>query len=1057
MKNESKKIIAGAIILVLAVAIFTNVNINNLFNVKMQATTDTSWDLWQTQNLPDGNKGSSSATLFRNQFTDAAQKEICIDADIGTIWLNDKEGTARSQQIVFKATMEAYLRSSSEAVINAPNGNFLGSGGGEAGKRSQYECNGLGGYYFEVYLNNALVYTMGKGGAGVVPLPASEGKILIERGPTDSAKLSNQEGYKWNGGNYGGIDPRYTNNEKGWHLPYSGKQSCGKSSGGWYANVANRQWMTASSASSGVWQKVWTDSVQMYVLGPQTGTLTIKLFTDYAYRADGSENWNTWGGWWYHAGPYQIATDTINLKSGKGSVEIVSANPVQKTDNPDLYKDTGSKTNPSTPSTMPSGGTAPETYPERIFQEGETVNLAVTTGYSGALTSGGTPIGWSLAVWDAKGNMVDINPSDTSSMVLSVPNNVNRQAYSFTVPKGSFIGGMLNEWTIMLINGFCENGIAYAFVVDTKEKLPGRATVLTDKPSYKSGDVVTVTMSAQATTASGPITSFRLEARYDDARTGTVRLTQSGISAWASGSTYKATYQFVENSQNRNLYLIANAVAGAYPGPTSLPLQISTTPKFINYKVNIMVLDINGKSPVSAALITIGGTSGASSKASGADGIASYFLEKGSYPIKISKSGYDDYTDILYVSGDMLETTQKYYIRAQTPSDGGGGDDGGENETPVTSVYAINVKVTNSITTNGVPGCQVVLGDFVKWADSTGLAIFDGSEKIPEGEQLLTVNDDLYEQYSQTISITSAITINVQLIPKEEIPSNESNELPVVIVDVPVIVTDTSEVPINGANVELSAADLSKSYTGITDSTGNAQISVPEGDYNVVVTKTGYYTGYGICIALTGMDTVQIKLLTESEATNETNINAPIQIIIYCTDTATKKAVSDVSVAIGTDTKKTDSRGNAQFYLARGTYTVKITRAGYVDKTQDVTVSKSQIFNIKLENAGKKKAPGFELLMFIAALGIALVLMKRKKRGGENMKLFENDKAFVLICVVGCIIMLVIGLIFLWFFMQNAMSFGVGCLTMVIPVVILVILAILAKKYLFGSKGGEKK
>lgn len=80
--------------------------------------------------------------------------------------------------------------------------------------------------------------------------------------------------------------------------------------------------------------------------------------------------------------------------------------------------------------------------------------------------------------------------------------------------------------------------------------------------------------------------------------------------------------------------------------------------------------------------------------------------------------------------------------------------------------------------------------------------------------------------------------------------------------------------------------------------------------------------------------------------------------------------------------------------------------------------------------------------------------MIRCLRKNEAICLRKNNEAFILVCIVAFIIMLVIGAIFFYLILTNLVDIGIGCLTLTIPLAILVVLAILAKKHLFG---GDKK
>ncbi len=73
----------------------------------------------------------------------------------------------------------------------------------------------------------------------------------------------------------------------------------------------------------------------------------------------------------------------------------------------------------------------------------------------------------------------------------------------------------------------------------------------------------------------------------------------------------------------------------------------------------------------------------------------------------------------------------------------------------------------------------------------------------------------------------------------------------------------------------------------------------------------------------------------------------------------------------------------------------------------------------------------------------------------KEIERFKNDKnGLIAICIIVGIILLVIGVIVMLFMIGQIKDFiaGGGCLLLVIPLAIIVVVAILAKKYLFEGK-----
>jgi flagellar biosynthesis protein FliQ len=69
----------------------------------------------------------------------------------------------------------------------------------------------------------------------------------------------------------------------------------------------------------------------------------------------------------------------------------------------------------------------------------------------------------------------------------------------------------------------------------------------------------------------------------------------------------------------------------------------------------------------------------------------------------------------------------------------------------------------------------------------------------------------------------------------------------------------------------------------------------------------------------------------------------------------------------------------------------------------------------------------------------------------------ENKQSFVMICLALFLVMFIIGIIFIiWLlFFGGMQSLSNMCLLFVVPIFLIIVCAILAKKYLF-TKGGKK-
>ena len=65
----------------------------------------------------------------------------------------------------------------------------------------------------------------------------------------------------------------------------------------------------------------------------------------------------------------------------------------------------------------------------------------------------------------------------------------------------------------------------------------------------------------------------------------------------------------------------------------------------------------------------------------------------------------------------------------------------------------------------------------------------------------------------------------------------------------------------------------------------------------------------------------------------------------------------------------------------------------------------------------------------------------------------ENRQAFAIICIVIFLVMIIVGGILIWFILTNLVNIGIGLMFIVIPIFLMVVSAVLVKKFFW--KGGK--
>jgi Tol biopolymer transport system component len=141
---------------------------------------------------------------------------------------------------------------------------------------------------------------------------------------------------------------------------------------------------------------------------------------------------------------------------------------------------------------------------------------------------------------------------------------------------------------------------------------------------------------------------------------------------------------------------------------------------------------------------------------------------------------------------------------------------------------------------------------------------------------------------------------------------------------------------IEGASVTLGE----KSYT--TDEAGKVTINAVAGSYEIIVTKEGYVEAKQSLTIHRGENEMAYVSLSKQPAKTYA-VKGTIQ------DYVSGQALVDAQVTLGTKTVKTDPSGAYSFEnVAPAVVKVKISKAGYLDKEQEVTVLDKDVLTEKV-------------------------------------------------------------------------------------------------------------
>jgi len=170
-----------------------------------------------------------------------------------------------------------------------------------------------------------------------------------------------------------------------------------------------------------------------------------------------------------------------------------------------------------------------------------------------------------------------------------------------------------------------------------------------------------------------------------------------------------------------------------------------------------------------------------------------------------------------------------------------------------------------------------------------------------------------------------------------------------------IVTVDYGATPISDVDVTFGTVTVKTGTDGVAEFT----VPDPGVDYAIMkvsAKKTGYIS---VSEDVTVLKKWEIKMSVSGEVTTEASFTVTV--------VAKGSALAGATVTFQDQSKITDSEGKASFTAPadEGTYTLTATYENYLPASLTIEI---------------KKAPGFELLTLIVALGVAFILLRRRRK-----------------------------------------------------------------------------
>ena len=318
---------------------------------------------------------------------------------------------------------------------------------------------------------------------------------------------------------------------------------------------------------------------------------------------------------------------------------------------------------------------------------------------------------------------------------------------------------------------------------------------------------------------------------------------------------------------------------------------------------------------------------------------ATFTLLKGTtYVITTSKSGYATKTQ----SVSLDSNTQLLITLTAGP-------------TPPPNTFTLLVKTQPT-------SCTVQVSSYTQNSGTAGATF-----TLPKAVYTLTTSKDGYITKTQSVSLDSNTQLVVTLTVAPPPPTQYTATI--------TVSTDVGSLP--GASVTLGRA------SGTTDVSGAVSLKVIAGTYDLKVTAANYKDDVESLTVSADQQKYVYMIPT-------TIVTYDLSITVVSTDNKPIEGATVGVVHTGTsaimvnaiETATTDEFGVAKLTsLVPGAISIKATKDGYSDATQSVVLDSSKPIMITMTPISpyEKGIPGFEGVIFIVALGIAMVIIYERR------------------------------------------------------------------------------
>jgi len=309
------------------------------------------------------------------------------------------------------------------------------------------------------------------------------------------------------------------------------------------------------------------------------------------------------------------------------------------------------------PSTTPG-----HTY---LFEEGDTVEFEISTGYSGPSGEGrwvfrpnenGQPTGeLDGVVRNMDGEILSYSSSYGGYIIPS--NHENYKLY-WDIP-GDFIDDITKEYYFKLYNSYTDVDTqqAYIAIEGAAETGPKQAHASFDASYYEEGDEIKITMWADK--GERDISFFRARIYTDPHQPFSTNIEGSPFNIYemdVNGDTYSATLSYTHFTRERLYFRIYAIDSLGIPGPEfQTNIFIAPEDESNRYKIEVNVIDHLKQEPVSGVTVFIPGY--APRRTNHWGNVFFDQLPNGRYPIRVEHERYITQKQEIVISGEDEDVT----------------------------------------------------------------------------------------------------------------------------------------------------------------------------------------------------------------------------------------------------------------------------------------------------------------------------------------------------------------------------------------------------------------